>query len=34
MHSRRALEDPKRLLRWHERAVLAASVGDVLEEPS
>lgn len=29
-----AEKDPLRLERWHERAILAASVADVLEEPS
>jgi hypothetical protein len=27
-------KDPARLERWHERAILAASVVDVLDEPS
>jgi hypothetical protein len=29
-----AEKDPARLERWHERAILAASVGEVLDEPS
>ena len=29
-----AEKDPARLERWHERAVLAASVAEVLDEPS
>ncbi len=29
-----AEKDPARLERWHERAILAASVADVLDEPS
>lgn len=27
-------KDPARLERWHERAILAASVAEVLDEPS
>ncbi len=29
-----AEKDPARLARWHERAILAASVAEVLDEPS
>jgi hypothetical protein len=29
-----AEKDPTQLERWHERAILAASVADVLDEPS
>jgi hypothetical protein len=29
-----AEKDPARLERWHERAILAASIADVLDEPS
>ena len=29
-----AEKDPARLERWHERAILAASVAEVLDEPS
>jgi hypothetical protein len=29
-----AERDPARLERWHERAILAASIADVLDEPS
>jgi hypothetical protein len=29
-----AEKDPARLERWHERAIFAASVADVLDEPS
>lgn len=28
-----AEKDPERLERWHERAILAASVAEVLDEP-
>ena len=29
-----AEKDPARLERWHERAILAASVGEVIDDPS
>ena len=29
-----AEKDPERLERWHERAIVAASVAEVLDEPS
>jgi hypothetical protein len=29
-----AEKDPERLERWHERAILAASLAEVLDEPS
>ena len=29
-----AEKDPARLERWHERAILAASVAEVIDEPS
>jgi hypothetical protein len=29
-----AEKDPARLERWHERAILAASVADVIDDPS
>ena len=29
-----AQKDPKRLERWHKRAIVAASVAEVLDEPS
>jgi hypothetical protein len=29
-----AEKDPARLERWHERAVVAASVADVIDDPS
>jgi hypothetical protein len=29
-----AQKDPERLERWLEKAVVAASVGDVIDEPS
>jgi hypothetical protein len=29
-----AQKDPERLERWHERAIVAASIADVLDEPS
>ncbi len=29
-----AERDPERLERWHERAILAASVSEVIDEPS
>jgi hypothetical protein len=30
----RSEKDPARLERWHERAILAASVDEMLDEPS
>jgi hypothetical protein len=29
-----AEQDPARLARWHERSILAASVAEVMDEPS
>jgi hypothetical protein len=30
----RAEKDPARLARWHERAILATSIAEVIDEPS